>query len=66
LRTLVSACESRESLRQQRLAALRLVRDGTPRFEYAGTRAVYDLRGQGLPDPEMALELVNQRWYIAE
>lgn len=66
LRTLVSACESRESLRQQLLAALRLVRDGTPRFEYGGTRAVYDLRGQGLPYSEMALEQVDKRWYIAE
>jgi len=66
LRTLVSACESRESLRQQLLAALRLVRDGSPRFEYAGTRAVYDLRGQGLPYSEMALEQVDKRWYIAE
>ncbi len=49
LRTLISACESRESLREQLLAAVRLARTGTPRYEYAGTRAIYDLRGNGLP-----------------
>ncbi len=66
LRTLVSACESRESLREQYLAAIRLAREREPRFEYAGTRAVFDLSGSGLPYRSWIVELVNERWYIAE
>ena len=66
LRTLVSACENREALRQQLLSALQLARAATPRFEYAGTRATYDLRGKGLPYPELIVEQVDKRWYIAE
>src|SRR5690606_23129793 len=37
LRTLISACESRESLREQTMAAIRLARTRQPRYEYAGT-----------------------------
>ena len=29
-------------------------------------RAIYDLRGQGLPFPQLLLEQVDKRWYIAE
>ena len=49
LRALVSACQSRPEIRERLLGAFRLARNVTPRFEYAGTRAIYDLRGQGLP-----------------
>jgi hypothetical protein len=66
LRTLVAACESREALREQLLAAVRLARMSTPRYEYAGTRAIYDLRGHGLPFATLVLEQVNKNWYIAE
>ena len=66
LRSLVSACENREALRQQLLSALQLARATAPRFEYAGTRATYDLRGKGLPYPELIVEQVDKRWYIAE
>jgi hypothetical protein len=66
LRTLVSACEKRETLRQQLLTAFAAARTGTPRFEYAGTRAVYDLREQGLPFASLVLEQVDKRWYVAE
>jgi hypothetical protein len=66
LRALVLACEGRAVLREQLLAALRLARDVTPRYEYAGTRAVYDLRDQGLPFAALVLEQVDKRWYIAE
>lgn len=66
LRTLVTACQSRAEVRERLLAALRLARQVTPRFEYAGTRAVYDLRGQGLPFDSLVLEVVDKKWYIAE
>lgn len=66
LRTLVSSCESRPEIRERLLTALQLARQVTPRFEYAGTRAVYDLRGQGLPFDALVLELVDKQWYIAE
>jgi hypothetical protein len=66
LRTLVQACESRAEVRERLLAALRLARQVTPRFEYAGTRAVYDLRGQGLPFDALVVELLDKQWYIAE
>jgi hypothetical protein len=66
LRTLVSACEKRDTLRQQLLTAFAAARAGTPRFEYAGTRAIYDLREQGLPFASLVLEQVDKRWYVAE
>lgn len=67
LRALVKSCETRESLREQLITAIQLARAGTPRFEYQGTRAIYDLRGQGLPYPAMVLELIDKKhWYIAE
>jgi hypothetical protein len=67
LRALVKSCETRESLREQLITAIQLARAGMPRFEYQGTRAVYDLRGQGLPYPALVLEQINKKdWYIAE
>jgi hypothetical protein len=66
LRTLVQACESRAEVRERLLTAMRLARQVTPRLEYAGTRAVYDLRGQGLPFDALVLELFDKQWYIAE
>jgi hypothetical protein len=66
LRTLVQACESRAEVRERLLTALRLARQVTPRLEYAGTRATYDLRGQGLPFDALVLELFDKQWYIAE
>lgn len=66
LRTLISACESRATLREQYIAAIRLARERQPRFEYAGTRAVFDLAGSGLPFGQWIVEQVDERWYIAE
>jgi hypothetical protein len=66
LRALVSSCQSRAEIRERLLAAFTLARNVTPRFEYAGTRAIYDLRGQGLPFDTLVLEQVNRDWYIAE
>jgi hypothetical protein len=66
LRALITSCMSRPEVRERLLTALKLARQVAPRFEYAGTRAVYDLRGQGLPFDSLALELVDKQWYIAE
>jgi hypothetical protein len=66
LRALVTSCETRDPQREQLIHALRLARTVTPRYEYAGTRAIYDLRGQGLPFAALVLEQVDKRWYIAE
>jgi len=66
LRALVQACESRAEVRERLLTALRLARQVSPRLEYAGTRATYDLRGQGLPFDTLVLELFGKQWYIAE
>jgi hypothetical protein len=37
-----------------------------PHYEYEGQRAVFDLKGQGLPFDEFVLEQVDKRWYVAE
>jgi len=66
LRALIQACENRDSLREQMLTALQLASARAPRFEYEGTRATYDLAGQGLPYPALVLEQVDKHWYIAE
>jgi hypothetical protein len=66
LRALIVSCTSRPEVRERLQTALKLARQVAPRFEYAGTRAIYDLRGQGLPFDSLALELVDKQWYIAE
>ena len=65
-RSLIQTCENRETWREQMVTALQLARAGTPRYEYQGTRAIYDLTNQGLPYPALVVELVDKRWYIAE
>jgi hypothetical protein len=66
LRTLISACDSRAALREQYMTAIKMAREREPRFEYAGTRAVFDLAGTGLPFSRWIVEQVDERWYIAE
>jgi hypothetical protein len=66
LRALITTCETRPEVRERVLVALRVAVDLAPRYEYAGTRAVYDLRGQGLPYQQLVLEQIDKRWYIAE
>ena len=66
LRTLVTACENRESMRTQYITAMRMAGERTPRMEYSGTRAVFDLAGTGLPFSQWIVEQVDERWYIAE
>lgn len=66
LRALIQTCENREAWREQTITALQLARGRTPRFEFQGNRAVYDLSRDGLPYPALMLEQVNKHWYIAE
>jgi hypothetical protein len=66
LRTLVMTCVNRVEWRERLLAAIALARNGKPRYEYAGTRAIFDLRDQGLPFAQFVVEQVDKRWYIAE
>lgn len=66
LRSLISACESREEVRERSLAALTLARSTPPQLQYEGTRAVFDLRGKGLPYNQLVVEKVDKRWYIAD
>ena len=66
LKALITACTNRPEVRDTLLAALRAARAAEPRYEYGGTRAVYDLSGQGLAFSRFAIELVDKRWYVAE
>jgi hypothetical protein len=63
---LINACQNGSGTREMLLAALRVVRGRQPVFEFEGRRAVYDVRGQGLPFDRFVLEQVDRRWYIAE
>jgi hypothetical protein len=63
---LVSSCRNSVANRETLIAALRIVRRLPPRYEYDGSRASYDVSGQGLPYERFTLERVDNRWYIAE
>lgn len=64
--TLIKECQTREDTRETYLSALELARRMAPVYEQEGTRAVYDLRGQGLPFERFVLEKLDDRWYVAE
>jgi hypothetical protein len=66
LQTLIEQCVNYEDTRETYYSALELARRLSPAFEQNGTRAIYDLRGQGLPFDRFVLEKVEDRWYIAE
>lgn len=66
LDTLIASCRRSIANRELLIAALRIVRPSPPNFESGGTRAVYDVSGQGLPFDRFALEQVGERWYVAE
>jgi hypothetical protein len=66
LEMLINSCQNNAGMREMLLATLRIVRGEQPRFEYDGQRAVYDLKGQGLPFDTFTLEQVDRHWYIAE
>lgn len=66
LEALISGCRRNDELRERLIATLRILRGLTPRFEYEGNRAVYDLSNQGLPYDRIALQRIDRRWYVAE
>jgi hypothetical protein len=66
LEALVTTCKNSIGTREMLVAAVRIVKDMVPRFEYEGRRAVYDVSGQGLPFDQFVLEQVDRKWYIAE
>jgi hypothetical protein len=66
-KTLVTACTNSESTRETMITTLRVVQELTPRYDMGGTRAIYDVSGQGLPYERFVLERdKDMRWYIAE
>ncbi|HJS21609.1 MAG TPA: hypothetical protein VJ764_03055 [Steroidobacteraceae bacterium] len=66
LATLIKQCQAREDTRETYIAALDIAQRLSPRYEQDGARAVYDMRGQGLPFQRFVLEKVENRWYVAE
>jgi hypothetical protein len=66
MKTLIATCNRSVSTRETLIAALRIVRDLTPRYELEGARAIYDVSGHGLPFDRYVLERLDKRWYIAE
>jgi hypothetical protein len=66
LATLIKQCQTREDTRETYIAALDLAQRLSPRYEQDGVRAIYDMRGQGLPFQRFVLEKVENRWYVAE
>lgn len=66
-KTLVNACTNSESTRETMITTLRVVQELTPRYDMGGSRAIYDVSGQGLPYSRFVLERdKDMHWYIAE
>jgi len=66
-KTLITACTNNESTRETMITTLRVVQELTPKYDLGGSRAVYDVSGQGLPYERFVLEREkDMRWYIAE
>lgn len=63
---LISGCRNSLGARESLIAALRIVRRASPRYEYEGNRATYDVSGQGLAYDQFVLERIERRWYVAE
>ena len=63
---LISGCRNSIANRELLIAALRIVRRLAPRYDFGGSRASYDVSGQGLPYDRYVLEQVEGRWFIAE
>jgi hypothetical protein len=66
IQALITSCQNSLGTRTMLLSTLRIVRGMEPHYEYEGQRAVFDLKGQGLPFDEFVLEQVDKRWYVAE
>lgn len=66
-KTLVNACTNNESTREIMITTLRVVQELSPRYDMGGSRAIYDVSGQGLPYSRFVLERdKDMRWFIAE
>ncbi|HET9475196.1 MAG TPA: hypothetical protein VFO82_14955 [Steroidobacteraceae bacterium] len=65
-KTLVTACTNSESTRETMITTLRIVQELRPRYDLNGTRAIYDVSGQGLPYERFVVEREGDRWFIAE
>jgi hypothetical protein len=66
-KTLVTACTNSESNRETMITTLRIVQELTPKYDLGGSRAIFDVSGQGLPYERFVLERdKDMRWYIAE
>lgn len=66
-KTLITACTNSESTRETMITTLRVVQELKPRYDLGGSRAIYDVSGQGLPYDRFVLERdKDMRWYIAE
>ena len=65
-KTLVTACTNNENTRETLITTLRIVQELSPRYDLKGTRAIYDVSGQGLPYERFVVEREGDRWFIAE
>jgi hypothetical protein len=66
-KTLITACTNNESTRETMITTLRIVQEIPPRYDLGGTRAFFDVSGQGLPYERFVLEKdKDNRWFIAE
>jgi len=65
-KTLISQCEKSQAMRDRIRITLEVALTLRPRYEYANTRAVFDMTGQGLPYDRFTVEMIDKRWYIAE
>jgi hypothetical protein len=66
LRTLVEQCSRNPAMRDRTRLTLEIARGLRPAYEYGNTRAVFDMKGQGLPFDRFVVELVDRKWYVAE
>jgi hypothetical protein len=66
LEALINSCKTSLGTRELLAATIRIVKDLVPRFELDGSKAVYDVSGQGLPFDRFVIEQVDRKWYIAE
>ena len=66
-KTLITHCTNNESTRETLITTLRIVQELQPKYDLGGSRAVFDVSGQGLPYERFVLERdKDMRWYIAE
>ena len=66
-KTLIAACTNNENTRETMITTLRVVQELSPKYDLDGSRAIYDVSGQGLPYERFVLERgKDMRWYIAE